>query len=149
MPLANPAAERLARLTGTSNARQVIATATSTTRPIAMPSSRAVSVVTTQTPTRVPGNRAGNDQQQPVPVDVVVVVDQRQAGHQQRDHEQRPRHQRRLEQRGHRRRDEADAEADRRLDDGPDQDGRRDHGVRRRVHPVILSRSGGGPGSRG
>ena len=84
-----------------------------------MPSSRAVSVVTTQTPIRVPGSRAGSDQRESAPVDVVVVADQRQAWHQGRDHEQRARHQRRLQQGGHRGCDEADAEPHGRLDGGP------------------------------
>src|SRR4051812_5120890 len=65
IPLANPAADSVTRFTGTWTARHVSATATRTTRPMAIPSSRAVSVVTTQTPTSVPGNRAGSDQPSP------------------------------------------------------------------------------------
>ncbi len=138
MPLANPAAESVARLTGTSTARQVTATATRTT--IADGDAELARGQRGDHPD--PDQSAGQPRRQrpaePPPVDVVVVGDQGQARHQHRDHQQRAGHQRRLEQRGDRRRDQADPEADRRLDDRPEEDGRRDHGVRRRVHPAIL-----------
>src|SRR3954447_2128770 len=66
IPLAKPATDSVARLTGTVTARQVTPTATSTTRPIMIPSSWSENVVTTHTPTRVPGNRAGSDQPSPL-----------------------------------------------------------------------------------